>query len=315
MRLRNRYLISPDQPIDPSELATQDATSTNSSSESDDTPRMNADADGVNGNAEVTIGGRSYPAPNRYDEGDWLEDQDLCARAPWFDKAALADPDEVAAYAVDGWLPGELPLRAIRTWCWRNQFAVADNDLFVGSGESISTVRAGFVRKAQSGYERIRTLRVVPGSCMFVFRTNGEVGYFDNLNAIPATQIAAWSGERTSSMDAWCFTKPQLVAEFRYLRKRGSYFDVFVRNERRMRSRHGRAVPYQCLSTFKLSPRHFESAFPLLTQFWLAIEVPRGCSAELPVVFTYKAEQLMDCLLYTSPSPRDLSTSRMPSSA
>ena len=26
-------------------------------------------------------------------------------------------------------------------------------------------------------------------------------------------------------------------------------------------------------------------------------------------------EQLSDCLLYTSPSPRDLSTSRMPSSA
>ena len=116
MRLRNRYLISPDQPIDSSELATQDATSTNSSSESDDVSRMDADA--INGNAEVTIGGRSYPAPNRYDEGDWLEDQDLCARAPWFDKAALEDPDGVAVYAVDGWLPGELPLRAIRTWCW-----------------------------------------------------------------------------------------------------------------------------------------------------------------------------------------------------
>ena len=27
------------------------------------------------------------------------------------------------------------------------------------------------------------------------------------------------------------------------------------------------------------------------------------------------ADQLMACLLYTSPSPRDLSTSRMPSSA
>ena len=46
---------------------------------------------------------------------------------------------------------------------------------------------------------------------------------------------------------------------------------------------------------------------------------------EMPVVWldtgylfeeTYQyAEQLIDCLLYTSPSPRDLSTSRMPSSA
>ena len=29
----------------------------------------------------------------------------------------------------------------------------------------------------------------------------------------------------------------------------------------------------------------------------------------------FKAPVIMDCLLYTSPSPRDLSTSRMPSSA
>ena len=30
---------------------------------------------------------------------------------------------------------------------------------------------------------------------------------------------------------------------------------------------------------------------------------------------TKSTEQFIDCLLYTSPSPRDLSTSRMPSSA
>ena len=34
----------------------------------------------------------------------------------------------------------------------------------------------------------------------------------------------------------------------------------------------------------------------------------------LPVVKQFTA-QVKDCLLYTSPSPRDLSTSRMPSSA
>ena len=32
-------------------------------------------------------------------------------------------------------------------------------------------------------------------------------------------------------------------------------------------------------------------------------------------VFLEKLDQLLPCLLYTSPSPRDLSTSRMPSSA
>eukprot|EP00829_Urostomides_striatus_P010817 TRINITY_DN2584_c0_g3_i2.p2 TRINITY_DN2584_c0_g3~~TRINITY_DN2584_c0_g3_i2.p2 ORF type:complete len:149 (+),score=89.09 TRINITY_DN2584_c0_g3_i2:63-509(+) len=34
-----------------------------------------------------------------------------------------------------------------------------------------------------------------------------------------------------------------------------------------------------------------------------------------PVVEVKKVEEKKDCLLYTSPSPRDLSTSRMPSSA
>ena len=39
----------------------------------------------------------------------------------------------------------------------------------------------------------------------------------------------------------------------------------------------------------------------------------RGLLCPLPVLKTRK--RLKDCLLYTSPSPRDLSTSRMPSSA
>ena len=37
--------------------------------------------------------------------------------------------------------------------------------------------------------------------------------------------------------------------------------------------------------------------------------------AEGPVLAISQSEQRLACLLYTSPSPRDLSTSRMPSSA
>lgn len=40
--------------------------------------------------------------------------------------------------------------------------------------------------------------------------------------------------------------------EIRFLRKNGPYWNVFCRNEYRMRSRHGSAIPYQCLETFEL---------------------------------------------------------------
>ena len=36
---------------------------------------------------------------------------------------------------------------------------------------------------------------------------------------------------------------------------------------------------------------------------------------DVQVVYCQNVEEFMGCLLYTSPSPRDLSTSRMPSSA
>ena len=45
----------------------------------------------------------------------------------------------------------------------------------------------------------------------------------------------------------------------------------------------------------------------LLTGILLYYEKEGTCVIELP--------EYLDCLLYTSPSPRDLSTSRMPSSA
>ena len=50
---------------------------------------------------------------------------------------------------------------------------------------------------------------------------------------------------------------------------------------------------------------HFKDKTALLT----------ACLATYHATIKKENEQLIDCLLYTSPSPRDLSTSRMPSSA
>ena len=46
-----------------------------------------------------------------------------------------------------------------------------------------------------------------------------------------------------------------------------------------------------------------------------AYRYAKGEGIEHPLGYEMKLKEPLDCLLYTSPSPRDLSTSRMPSSA
>ena len=59
-----------------------------------------------------------------------------------------------------------------------------------------------------------------------------------------------------------------------------------------------------------LQARLYPDMFPLVRQVQIAVDFAKGVSARLAEVELPKY-----CLLYTSPSPRDLSTSRMPSSA
>ena len=49
--------------------------------------------------------------------------------------------------------------------------------------------------------------------------------------------------------------------------------------------------------------------------FKLTNELKEIKATHIAVVFDHKDKTFRSCLLYTSPSPRDLSTSRMPSSA
>ena len=61
-----------------------------------------------------------------------------------------------------------------------------------------------------------------------------------------------------------------------------------------MRSKHGRIIPIQCLATFSMQDSFFERGFPAITPYWLRVEVPRGCGAETPWVFSYFARLLLD---------------------
>ena len=70
-----------------------------------------------------------------------------------------------------------------------------------------------------------------------------------------------------------------------------------------------------------VAPVHKESAAYLFTRLLGSLPLPAflvlaGAAVVLRVdAARRKGERAEDCLLYTSPSPRDLSTSRMPSSA
>lgn len=82
--------------------------------------------------------------------------------------------------------------------------------------------------------------------------------------------------------------------EFRFTRKTGAYQTSYVRNERRKRNKHGCAIQYQILAQFNLRSEYFQQLFPPSTRGWSRIEVPRGCFAEFPHVFTYKSVELLD---------------------
>lgn len=74
--------------------------------------------------------------------------------------------------------------------------------------------------------------------------------------------------------------------------KNGPYWNVFFQNKLWLRSRHDRVIPYQCSATFVLSSECFLRGFARLTALCHRLKVPRGCSAELPPVLTYRMREL-----------------------
>ena len=131
-------------------------------------------------------------------------------------------------------------------------------------------------------------------SGMFLARTRGEVDYQTHLNATKTKVIEIWRKEDMVSNDAWVWPRAQICAELRYLYRRDVYWRTFVRSVRRLRGRHGRAIPYHCLATFNLRPAFFERAFCGLNQFWYRIENFRGCTVELRPVSAYRMRELME---------------------
>lgn len=119
---------------------------------------------------------------------------------------------------------------------------------------------------------------------MFLFRTCMERDYLTNINEIPMETIKSWHGTTGVDRAAYVRPKPFLVAKFRYLRKTSSYWTVWVKNERRLLSKHGSIISRHCLAEFSLRDSFFTRAFPTIPSYWLLIEVSRDCCAETPLV-------------------------------
>lgn len=179
---------------------------------------------------EVDRLGKVFTAPDWFDGVDIDDDDDLFGRAPWFDRDALDLENLIGDYQDEvGWLPGRIPIAATETWCWRFQFACCDKDLVVGHGRTLLGVRREFARHAMNGFNGVMTWIAPPieaNSGMFLFRTCTEREYLTNISAIPAETLETWRGTTGVNRAAYCWPKPLLVAEFRYLRKQSRYWSV-----------------------------------------------------------------------------------------
>lgn len=94
--------------------------------------------------------------------------------------------------------------------------------------------------------------------------------------------------------EAHVWPKLMLVASFRSLLNHGRYCSLWCHRERRMRSRHGRVIPRKRLATFGLRETFFDRGFPIVTPYWLRIDVPRGCISETPWLSSNFAREFLD---------------------
>lgn len=168
--------------------------------------------------------------------------------------------------AVDGWIPGDIPLKWNRSLSWRNEDACADRDVVSRRNERFSACRQDFSEKVTRGLERLRTEILCPvGKSIYVNCTLGELNCLQALQEIPEERLNTWSGVACVDPALWVWDRSQFRIESWFLRKNGPYWSVFCKNERRFCLKNGRAISHHCLATFGLEIKLFRLAFARLT--------------------------------------------------
>lgn len=68
----------------------------------------------------------------------------LFAQAPWFDTIALSENNVCDRYVTNGYLPGDIQIRALTMFAWRAYFSCADADLTVRHRRALQGKRDQF---------------------------------------------------------------------------------------------------------------------------------------------------------------------------
>lgn len=252
---------------------------------------------------EGAIGTKTYPAPCAFDDKEPLSNVSLFARAPWFDTVALDQEGFCDQYATNGLLPGDVPLTALTSFAWRSYFSCADADLIVGRRQSLRGQRETFTKTVLTSLSKYFTSPIeVPARFemdLFWYRTRGEMELARNLMDVTDEQLERWllpegNGDLKLMDEAYVSNRPQLRAEFRYVKRTSSYWGEQVRQERRCRSMLGYAVPYQAFTAYQMRDGKRARAVVRLPRVYTRIEVPQGCYVDLAAEVSYIGSYLMD---------------------
>ena len=60
------------------------------------------------------------------------------------------------------------------------------------------------------------------------FERELEIDYLEGLDAIPNSVIEGWRGQSIVANEAWVWPRAQILAQFRFVKKRGVYRNKFV---------------------------------------------------------------------------------------
>ena len=156
--------------------------------------------------------------------------------------------------------------------------------------------------------------------CIQRFKQNSELGSIDQINPSKAQEIESWrhrtkSGDLTEIMDAETQEDLEPLVSSTAENCLGAdcnfYNECYLYKAREIASKSDIVIVnhYLLFSHLFMNEEHVRNILPDVSAYII------DEAHKIPVIVRKFIGDIISCLLYTSPSPRDLSTARMPSYA